>query len=77
MSKPKYIEVSRQAIPSDLRWDVSGRDHGQIIEVAYAHARNAKSEACSGAAYKRVTDASEPTGSPNRVAYYRLAKAGE
>ena len=62
----KYIQIER--IPSVLRFDVPPQNQGQIIEVAYADERPYRSEACSGARYKRVTDRS--TG---KVSHYTLA----
>lgn len=68
-TKVSYKEVSE--VPDGLRWDVPPQNGGQIVEVAYAHARSAKEPACHGSAWQRVTDQSFPTGHAERVKYYR------
>lgn len=62
----RYIEVTASDIPSDARWDVSQRNQGQIVEVAYADYPSSAYEADAGAFYKRVTDRSDQS-----VTYYR------
>ena len=62
----KYTEIPATALPGDLRFDVPGHNQGQIVEVAYADYPTARSEACAGATYKRVTDRSDRS-----VTYYR------
>lgn len=54
--------------PRKARWDVPGRNRGQIVEVAYAS--GSRSEADEGALFQRVTDTSLPTDHPERVTYY-------
>lgn len=66
----KYTEVPASEVTSGLRWDVPGRNQGQIVEVAYANPGHA-APADEGDPWKRITDTSEPVNSPARIRYLR------
>lgn len=57
----RQIAAMRELL-EDATWRVSGRNQGQIVEVAYADL------GALGVA-RRVTDQSEPIGGPERVRY--------
>jgi hypothetical protein len=61
-----YLTCTIDEIPAGLRWDVPGRNAGQIIEVACAAAEHYASEAGPGDEYQRTTD-----GNTGRVTYAR------
>ena len=63
---PRYIQCTENEVPEDVRFHVSGRNQGQMIEVAYG--TFGRSEAGPGDPYKRVHDRSI---GPNAVTYYR------
>lgn len=75
-TKKNYTPITPNQVPDGLRFDVPRRNQGQIVEVAYGGPMSQRSEHDEGAPYKRVTDASEPPSSPDRVRYYRLDVAG-
>lgn len=64
-----YVEISESEIPAGVRFDVPGRNQGQVIEVAYGGFNRASHDA--GDPYKKVTDRSVPVGRASRVTYYR------
>ena len=65
----KYVEISKTDVPGDIQFDVTGRNQGQIVEVAYGgRDPHPRGEYSAGEPFKRVIDTSEgrtPT-------YYRL-----
>lgn len=52
----EYRQISESDLPDGLRWDVSGRDAGQIVEVAYADYHAGAGPADCTARYRRTTD---------------------
>ena len=65
-----YTKIDASQVPGSFRFDVSRHADGQIVEVAYGGPMAHRGEH-DGTAWKRVTDRSEPLGSPARVTYYR------
>lgn len=57
--KHRYRPIPADRVPSDIRWDISGHNQGQIIEVAYADYPTQADEACVGSKYRRITDRSD------------------
>jgi hypothetical protein len=57
----RYKEIPAEQVPDGLRFDVPGRNQGQIVEVAYADNLRARSSAPAdvGATYRRTTDGSD------------------
>lgn len=66
MTRAIYIPCAVDEIPAGVRWDVPGRNQGQIVEVAYATPVRCNSEAGPGDEYRRTTD-----GSDGSVGYER------
>ncbi len=66
MTKAEYVRISESQIPEGVRFDVTGPNQGQIVEVAYGGFGRA--EHGQGDPYKRVTDKSDRT-----VAYFKRA----
>lgn len=64
-----YIECSAREVPDRVRFDISRRNQGQIIEVAYGGYSAA--EHGPGDPFKRVEDRSVEPSSPDRITYYR------
>lgn len=74
-ARDAYIPLPTADLPENLRWDVSTRNGGQTVEVAYASRRPTTAPATRGAAYKLVTDTSIPVDGAGRVTYYRRGRA--
>ena len=66
-TKAKYIEIPANEIPYGVRFDVSARTQGQMIEVAYGGFL--RSEHGVGDPYKRVTDRTDRS-----VTYYHMRR---
>lgn len=62
-----YIRCTLNEIPDGVRFDVTMRNQGQIVEIAYGGFGRAEHDA--GDPYKRVTDHSDGS-----VTYFRLVK---
>ena len=71
MSRRKYEPCDGSIVPEHVRFDVPGRHQGQIVECAYGGDRRHAREHDEGDPWMRVTDYSEPVGSPERTTYYR------
>lgn len=66
----EYISCEQSDIPAKVRFDVTARNQGQIVEVAYG--TFGRGEAGRGDPYKRITDQSIDPRKPERVKYFRL-----
>lgn len=64
----EYIQIKADEVPEGVRFDVNGRDAGQIVERAYGGFSRA--EHGYGDPYMRINDQSTRT-----VTYYRLGGA--
>lgn len=53
----KYIEIDPKQIPNGVRFDVTRRNSGQMVEIAYGGFSRAEHD--HGDPYKRVRDASD------------------
>jgi len=65
----RYTQIDATDLPAqgNLRWDTTGADRGQIVEVSYSHgARSYRSEAGRGDPYMRIIDHSDGS-----IEYYR------
>ena len=66
MAKNIYIKVDEASVPGNIRFDVPGRNQGQIVEIAYGGW--GRHEHDVGDPYQRVTDRSDRS-----VQYYKLS----
>jgi len=57
--KIKYVRIDKSEVPTNVRFDVIGRDQGQIVEVAWG--TFGRAEAGPGDPYQRVHDQSDGT----------------
>lgn len=75
MTKTTYETINPTDVPADLRWDVSPRDAGLAVEVAYADYPTQRgpagyaSDPRIASEYRRVVDRSDGS-----VTYGRLAR---
>lgn len=68
----RYEPLHASKLPVGVRFDVPGRNQGQIVEIAYGgFSRYAHDH---GDPYQRITDLSLPEGAAGRVRYLRRVK---
>jgi len=70
----EYVEIGKNEVPPQTRFDVTARNQGQIVEVAYGDLPQGQGENGPGDPYRRVTNQSIARGKPGRVRYFRRAK---
>jgi hypothetical protein len=70
MKARRYEECCEAAVPASVNFDVTPRNQGQTVEVAYGGFGRAEHDA--GDPYKRITDRSTRS-----VTYYRLVGEAE
>ncbi len=61
-----YREIPARLVPDGIRWDIPGRNAGQIVEIAYG--TFGRSAAADGERYRRVHDRSI---GPDAIRYYQ------